>query len=76
MAQKIPSYIQDTTDFLLKIRNYKSTDVNNTILATLDVNALYPNINQEEGVHACHEYLERRSEKSVSSKVLCKLILF
>ena len=41
----------------------------------MDVNALYPNINQEEGVHACHEDLERRSEKSVSSKVLCKLIL-
>ena len=41
----------------------------------MDVNSLYPNINQEEGVNACHEYLERRSEKSVSSKVLCKLIL-
>ena len=75
LAQKIPSYIQDTTDFLLKISNYKSAHVNKTILATLDVNALYPNIDQEEGVNACHEYLEKRSEKSVSSKVLRRLIL-
>ena len=75
LAQKIPSYIQDTTDFLLKISNYKSAHVNGTILATLDVNALYPNIDQEEGANACHEYLEKRSEKSVSSKVLRRLIL-
>ena len=75
LAQKLPSYIQDTTDFLIKIRNYKSKDVNNTILATMDVNALYPNIHQEEGVEACREFLEKRPTKSLASNTICKLIL-
>ena len=74
-AQKLPTYIKDTTDFLRRIREFQPTNPSEVIIATLDVNSLYPNINQEEGAQACFEFLELRNNKSFPSLVVKRLIL-
>ena len=43
---------------------------------TLDVTALYTNIDQKEGAEACFRKLENRANKRFPSKVLKKLISF
>ena len=45
-----------------------------TILVTLDVTALYTNIDQKEGAEACFRKLENRANKRFPSEVLKKLI--
>ena len=50
-AQAANSFIQDTTDFLNKLKKIK-TIPQNTILATLNVSSLYTNITQNNGLKA------------------------
>ena len=45
-------------------------------IVTMDVSSLYPNIDHGEGVAACREALERRTNKSVPSEVIADLIVF
>ena len=55
IAQKQPSYLKDTTDFLNFIEKTKLPK--NTILVSMDVTSLYTNIPQEEGITTvCEEY--------------------
>ena len=75
-AHKIPSFIKDTTDLVQKIRVYRfPTDTDDVYLATMDVVSLYPNINQEEGAEACKEYMDKRTNQSIASSLIKKLIL-
>ena len=50
-AQAANSFIQDTTEFLNKLKKIK-TVLQNTILATLDVSSLYTNITHNNGLKA------------------------
>ena len=77
-AQKTASYIQDTTHFINRLASIKlPTNSNQTpFLVSMDVVSLYPNIDQQEGADACFHYMEQRREKSVSSSLIKKLILF
>ncbi|XP_065272107.1 zinc finger protein 34-like [Emys orbicularis] len=50
-ATSTPSYLRDTTDFLRKLQ-YTGDLPENTILATMDVEALYTNITHEDGLQA------------------------
>ncbi len=52
MVPQIPSYVQDTTDFIRKIENLPDIS-DNCVMATLDVSALYTNIPHNEGIQAC-----------------------
>ena len=52
----IPSFIQDSTHFLNKLTNLPPL-VNDTILVTLDVSALYTNIPHREGILACSKIM-------------------
>ena len=54
------SYIKDTTDFVRKIKDIECDE--NTLLVSADVSALYTVIDHEEGVEACCEMLEQRSD--------------
>ena len=47
-AQKVPSYVRDTTDFINKISSYTFQHVGTKpiYLVTMDVVSLYPNIDQ------------------------------
>ena len=70
-AQRCSSYIKDIKDFLQKLNSIQKLPTD-TILVTLDVSALYTNIDQEEGAEACYKKLENRSNKTFPSEVLKK----
>ncbi|CAM5130490.1 unnamed protein product [Natator depressus] len=50
-ATSTPSYLRDTTDFLRKLQSIADLP-DNTILATMDVEALYTNIPHKDGLQA------------------------
>ena len=59
LVRRIPSYIKDTNDFLLKLQDIRNLP-SGSLLVTLDVTSLYTNIPHEEGLDACREMLETR----------------
>ena len=70
-VKELPSFIQDTTDYLKKMESLNPLP-SNTILASMDVSSLYTNIPQDEGIAACEEAWNTRSEnKNVSSVHEC-----
>ena len=72
-AQALPSYIQDTTDFINKI-NKTENITENTFLVTLDVKSLYTNIPNHEGIEAAKEALNSVNEKPIATKVIIKFL--
>ena len=56
--QNIPSYVQDTTDFLKRIFSLNNNLPTDIILITIDVKSLYTNIPNDEGIKACIDMLE------------------
>ena len=57
--RKIPSYIKDLTDFLLKLKDITNLPLQ-TILVTLDLKPLHTNIPHNEGIEPCRLALEMR----------------
>ncbi len=57
MMSNIPSYIQDTADFIRRIRGYTG-DTRDTILVTIDVVALYPSIPISDGIDVVKRFLD------------------
>jgi hypothetical protein len=55
----IPSYIKDTNDFLRKVRDLGPLPPG-TLLATIDVTALYPSIPHDMGVGALRSFLSNK----------------
>lgn len=49
LAEKLPSHIRDTTDFIKRLRRLGKVP-ENCILCTLDVSSLYTNIDTDEGL--------------------------
>ena len=62
LVQTLPSYIKDTTHFLLQLQNLGQLP-ENAILVMLDVSSLYTNIPQKEGEEACRHFLNTRPQK-------------
>ena len=48
-VQNLPSYVQNITDFIKKIRDTKD-DTRNAILSSMDVKSLYKNIPNHDGI--------------------------
>ena len=67
LSNKHPTYIKDTPDFLNHIEtiNNGAPLPTGAVLVTVDVSALYTNIPQEEGIQACREALNVRSDNKV-----------
>ena len=61
IASKLPSYICDNKDFLLKISQVGPLP-EGAILVTADVSALYTNIPHKEGIEATLEALDQHKE--------------
>ena len=61
MVKEIPSYIQDTTDFLNKIRQITNLPPN-SIIFSLDVVSLYSNIPHKDGLEALAKILNDNKE--------------
>ncbi len=72
---KIPSYLKDTTHFLNKLAQITHID-ENSILATIDVSALYTSIPHDEGLMAITEALDTRRDKSPPTLFIRELTEF
>uniref|UniRef100_A0A8C5MBB2 Reverse transcriptase domain-containing protein n=1 Tax=Leptobrachium leishanense TaxID=445787 RepID=A0A8C5MBB2_9ANUR len=65
LVPKTKSFLKDTKDFLLKLRDLAPPI--GSILVTLDVNSLYTSIPHNEGLRAVRQHL---SESAISGKML------
>jgi len=72
IAQKQPSYVKDTTDFINRTKSLKVGEHDH--LVTMDVTSLYTNIDQEEGRIACESFLNLRLIPSIPTKIISNLI--
>ena len=73
LAQKVRSYIRDTTDLLNKIKNIGRIP-ENALLVTLDVRSLYTNICHEEGLLALKNALNKRANKEPATDALLTMM--
>ena len=72
-----PSYLQDSPDFLRLIEsevNVKNILEEDDILVTIDVTALYTNINQKEGIEACKNILNENSNDKAKNDFIIELL--
>jgi hypothetical protein len=76
VIHRIESHIEDTPHFLRTIEAHnQSKNIKNTdILVTLDVSSLYTNSNNEDGMDAMKRSLEYRTDKTVPTDFLIKLL--
>ena len=72
LAQKVKSYIKDTNHFLRKIKELGQLP-EGTILCTIDVVGLYPNIPHDEGLAFLKDFLDSRVDKQVTTDTLIEL---
>ena len=69
IVKEIPSYVQDTADFLRKI-NQIDYVLDNPYLVSLDIKSLYTNIPNAEGIKSIKTSLENYSKQTASTKVI------
>ena len=69
---ELPSYVQDTTDYLKKVESIQLSE--NPTLVSMDVTSLYTNIPHEDGIEACREVWEQRTHKSPPTETLIELL--
>ena len=73
-VQNLPSYLQDTTDFLRK-QDALGPLHPDTLLVSMDVTSLYTNIPHQDGIQACEEEVwETRTNKDPPTETLIKLL--
>ena len=72
LCKEVKSYLKDTSDFLRKIQSLPPLP-ENSILCTMDVVGLYPNIPHEGGLKATENALNRRDDKSLTTDSLMEL---
>ena len=72
LAQKVKSYIKDTNHFLRKINELGQLP-EGTILCTIDVVGLYPNIPHDDGLAFLKDFLDSRVDKQVTTDTLMEL---
>ena len=77
IMQELPSYIKDTTHFFQKIDEVGEIS-EDTYMVTIDVKSLHTNIDNDEGLRAVEEELQKRPVKTTPSfaiAMLMKLVL-
>ena len=76
LTKNVPSFIEDTPDFLRILDTLnKSNEISDSdILVTIDVSSLYTNIKQEEGISSMRSALNRREDKTIPTEFLIKLL--
>ena len=76
VANKHESYLQDTPDFLREVHELNKAGKirEDDVLCTIDVSALYTNIDLQEGLEAAHEALEEREDKEIPTDFILKLL--
>ena len=71
LVQTLPSYIKDTTHFLLQLQNLGPLPETAILLG---VSSLYTNMPHKEGEEACRHFLNTRPLKSIPTERICDLI--
>ena len=69
IVKEIPSYVQDTSDFLRKINQINFVP-DNSYLVSLDGKSLYTNIPNVEGIKPVKMSLKKYSKRTASTKVI------
>ena len=72
IANKVKSYIKDTNDFLKKLGSLINVP-DNSLLGTMDVAGLYPNILHDKGLSALRKGLSKTDKNGVSTDTLVEL---
>ncbi|KAL3868854.1 hypothetical protein ACJMK2_041611 [Sinanodonta woodiana] len=72
-VHKLPSYLQDTTDYLIKSKASEPL-LPDTLLVSLDVKSLYTNIPHNEGIQSCREAWEIRTVDNPPTHFLVQLL--
>ena len=73
-VESTPSYLKDTTDFLCKLKEVNEPLPKDPILFCFDVVKLYLSIPREEGMQACQNALETRTDKTVGTEEVMAMI--
>ncbi|XP_053403160.1 uncharacterized protein LOC128558275 [Mercenaria mercenaria] len=73
-VENSPSYLKDTTDFLNKLKLIPLPIPEGVILFCFDVVKLYPSIPRREGLTACEEALQCRTNPNVTTEAVMKMI--
>ena len=73
LGKKGESYIKDTNDFLIKLKELGSLP-KNAILCTIDVVGLYPNVPHKEGLASIRKQLDNTENKEVTTHTLVELV--
>ena len=74
LVQTLALFMKDITHFLLLQLQKLGPLPNNAILVTVDVSSLYTNIPYDEGIDACHYFVNTRQDKSLPAENICDLI--
>ena len=76
LANKHPSYLQETHDFLKEIENINSGPKlpENVLLVGIDATAVFTNIPHEDRTQSMKEALEERNNKTVSTDLIVELM--
>ena len=72
LAQRVKSYIKGTDHFLNKIKKTEKLP-ERSVLCTMDLVGLYPNIPHREGLASLDKFLETTENKQISSDTLAEL---
>ena len=76
LVKNIPTYLQDTSDFLRSIEAMNTERIlpNTAIICTIDVSALYTNIRIEDAILAMRESLNQRLDQKVPTDFILQLL--
>ena len=72
LAKAVKSFIKDTNHFLQKLKSLPNLS-KDSLLCTIDVVGLYPNIPHDEGLAAVRKRLDQRQDKQISTDSLVEL---
>ena len=73
-VRTLPSYIQDTTDFINKMNSIEQKLPGDSILFCMDVKGLYPSVPKKEGLDACKQALDNRPNPSIPTTDVLSMI--
>ena len=76
LVQELPSYLQDTPDFLRQLEEINQAGLlhSEAVPVSIDVCGLYTNIPIQEGIESFREALDRRQNQDIPTSYLIKLL--
>ena len=72
-ATSLPSYVRDSMDMINILKSVNDLNDNNYILATLDIENLFTNVDHEGGLYALTHFLDQRSDELPSTQCIREL---